>query len=56
MSRHDGPNALPAQASFACAADRPGDVQFFALLLWVVAGPACLGGIPQLAVDIVLSR
>ena len=54
MLRHNGPNALPAPASFACAADRPADVQFFALLLWIVAGPACLDGILQLAVAIML--
>src|SRR5687767_746811 len=53
--KRDGPNVLPAP--------RPPSpllllarqlVHFFALLLWVAAGLALIGGMPQLAIAIVI--
>ncbi len=51
--RRDGPNVLPAPAAPSPALLLLRQmVHFFALMLWVAAGLAAIGGMPQLAVAI----
>lgn len=53
--RHDGPNVLPApRPPSAVLLLAQQMTHFFALLLWVAAGLAYIGGMPQLAVAVVL--